>query len=366
MKKNKTAEETIYFNRGIPSEESLPYDALTRVFPQLLEDPEKGLLRYGNSTGYPPLKRALSENYSEASEENLLIGNGSLQLLDLIASHYLSPGDTVIVENPTYDRALTIFERAGLEVAGVELEEDGLNLEELEDVARSRSPDLLYVIPDFQNPTGTTTGKYKRGRIVELAEGFDFTVIEDSPYRHLRYRGETLPTIRELGPDSTIQVSSFSKLISPGIRVGWLVSDPGTVSKLGGYAEDTYISPNQLSQGIVESLITEGWFSDRIDELIDLYRPRLEATLKSLERFFPEADWVEVEGGFFVGLWLPESARADMFYEKIEEKGLVLSSPEGFFPNEGGENFVRLPFPALKPAEIEKGVKRMAEAWSEL
>lgn len=355
--------EEIFFNRGVPAEDSLPRDEVARIVPRLLEEGDDKLLRYGNSAGYPPLREAVAERYPGATKENVLIGNGSLQILDLIASHYLDECDLVVVERPTYDRALKIFERAGLEVVGVGIGEDGLDLEELKKMIKGREPELLYTITDFQNPTGTTTSEEKRQLIAELAREEDIKVLEDSPYRELRYLGEEVSALRSYDPERVFQLSSFSKLICPGLRVGWLVGERETIKELSKYAEDTYISPNQLSQGIVKGLIEEGWFSERVDELIDLYRPRLSATLESLENFFPEASWVESEGGFFVGLWLPEPGKTGRFYKEAEERGLILSSPAGFFPEGGGEGFVRLPFPALAPARIKEGVRRMAETW---
>lgn len=356
----------IYFNRGVPAGDSLPGKKIARLVPRLFEDGKNGLLRYGDSKGYRPLREALAENYSGAKKENVLVGNGSLQILDLIAAHHLNKGDVVAVERPTYDRALKIFKRAGLKVIGVGLEKDGIDIAGLKRVVEEREPELLYTISDFQNPTGTTMVEEKRRQIAELGAKEEFTILEDSPYRKLRYRGEAVPTIRHYNPDNTLQISSFSKLICPGLRVGWLVGRTGTVNELAGYAEDTYISPNQMSQGIVEGLVRDDWFSERVCELIDLYRPRLTATLESLEEFFPEASWVEAEGGFFVGLWLPETGKTERFYKEAGERGLVLSSPEGFFPKRGGEGFVRLPFPALAPSSIEEGVRRMAETWHEI
>lgn len=359
-------EETIYFNRGVPAEESLPFEDIAEVFSDLPRNTRSDLLRYGNSGGYPPLKKILAGFYPESSEVQLFVANGSLQILDLIANHYLDSGDTVLVESPIYDRALKIFRRADLEVTGIGLKEDGIDCDELNRAFDEQDPKMLYTIPDFQNPTGTTTSKEKRKQIAELAENQSFEVIEDSPYRRLRYEGKDVPTIRSFNPGAVFQISSLSKLVCPGIRIGWLVGSREITDQLAEYAEDTYISPNQLSQGIIQWLLKDGWLEQRVEKLKALYRPRLRATLDSLERYFPESHWVEAEGGFFVGLWLPDPGKAEEFYRLVEKREVVFSSPNGFFPEKGGEGFVRLPFPALKTTELEEGIKRIAEVWHEI
>ncbi|MBS3740245.1 PLP-dependent aminotransferase family protein [Candidatus Bipolaricaulota bacterium] len=358
--------KSISFNRGIPAEESLPAGKLAQASFRILKEERNSLLQYSDSMGYLPLREDIANSFTKDSSNNVLVGNGSLHLLDIIANLYLNETEVVIVEKPTYDRAITIFERAGAEVVGVSLKDDGVRLRELKEAIGQHRPKLFYTIPDFQNPTGTTTTREKRKVVADLSEKQGVTIVEDSPYRRLRYRGEDLPTLRSLNPESVIRISSFSKLICPGIRVGWLAGESKTVEKVASYAEDTYITPNLISQGLVYQLIREGWLEERAKELISLYRPRLEATLESLERYFPEANWVETQGGFFVGLWLPDSTQTKAFYSRAEDNGLTLSGPNGFFPDKEGEGFVRLPFPALSTGEIEEGIKKLAQTWQEI
>lgn len=356
----------ISFNRGVPAEESLPAVKLAQAISRILKEEKNSLLQYSDSMGYFPLREDIANHFTKDSLKNVLLGNGSLQLLDIIANLYLNENDVVIVEKPTYDRAITIFERAGAEVVGVSLEDNGVRLRELKEAIEQHRPVLYYTIPDFQNPTGMTTSKEKRKVVANLAEEQGVTIVEDSPYRRLRYKGEDLPTLRSLNPESVIRISSFSKLICPGIRVGWLAGKPNTVREVAGYAEDTYITPNLISQGVVHQLIKEGWLEKRVKDLISLYRPRLTTTLDSLERHFPESSWVDAQGGFFVGLWLPDSTQTQVFYSRAEDIDLTLSSPNGFFPDQGDEGFVRLPFPALSTHEIEEGIKRLAQAWQKV
>ncbi len=359
-------EGILQFNRGVPATETLPVRGAGDALTAALEKDGQGLLAYGDSRGYLPLRETLAADRDGVSSDEVLLGNGSLQLLDMIASLYLGEGKVVAVEEPTYDRAITIFKRAGTKVVGVELESDGVKTEKLREVFSELQPELFYTIPDFQNPTGTTTSREKRERVAALLDRYGVTAVEDSPYRRLRYRGEPEPELRSLNQERVLQISSFSKLVGPGVRVGWMVGDSDTIDELSAYAEDTYISPVALGQGIVHEFMVNGWLEENVEKLKSLYRPRLEATLENLEKYFPEAEWVEAKGGFFVGVWLPDRELGRRFYEEAGSRGLVLTSPEGFFPDNGGENFLRLPFPALTPPEIESGIKRIAEVWNDL
>lgn len=359
-------EDLISFNRGVPARNALPPKAVSEAATIVLDNDGENVLQYGDSRGYPPLRKVIADRYGAASAGEVLVGNGSLQILDSLAHVYLSPDDRVLVEKPTYDRAITIFDRMGVNPIGVVVEEGGVNLEEFAASVDRHDPKLFYTIADFHNPSGVTTKEEKRKKIADLAQEHDFKIIEDSPYRELRYFGEKKPTYRSLSPGHVIQMSSVSKLISPGIRVGWIIAPEEVIDKVAKYSEDTYITPSLLSQGVVSQLLSSGWVGDNIEKLVDLYKPRLESTLTSLEADFPEASWVEAEGGFFVGLWLPDSTDVKAFYEQARNEKLILSSPKGFYSQYDGEGFVRLPFPALKPEEIEVGVNRLANAWKKV
>ncbi len=357
--------EVISFNRGVPATSALPSKSVSEAASDVLSADGENLLQYGDSRGYLPLRKTIAKKYGANSGSEVLVSNGSLQILDALAHTYLSPGDSVLVERPTYDRALTIFSRVGADAFGVELEEDGIDVNRFDELLKSINPKLFYTIADFHNPTGVTTTGDKREKVVELAKDSGLTVIEDSPYRKLRYIGEDEPSYRSFDSESVIQMSSVSKLVSPGIRVGWIVAEKDVIDKTAQFVEDTYITPNLLSQGVVNKLMKDGWIEGNIKRLVQLYRPRLEATLSGLEKYFAQAKWIKAKGGFFVGVWLPDSTDVQSFYAKANDQGLILSSPDGFYPDYSGEGFVRLPFPALSTSEIESGVKKLTKAWNE-
>lgn len=362
MNTNKRA-DFINFNRGVPALEALPAGEISDMCRSILKEDGKTILQYYGSKGYRPLRELLADQYvKNVDKAQVLVANGSLQILDFLANVLVEEGDWVLVENPTYDRAITIFSRAKARVAGVPLEEDGINLNSFQALIAKRRPKLFYTIPDFQNPTGITTSAKKRREILRLAETSDLTVIEDAPYRYLRYYGKDKPSLWELDPNRVIHMSSFSKLLSPGLRVGWMAANATIIEKVSRYAEDTYITPNMLSQGIIYKAMATGWLKKNIQYLKGLYKPRMGATFESLNEYMPEADWIKPRGGFFVGIWLPQGVNMKMVFEKSKERGLILSRSDGFFADRQPGRFIRIPFCALKREKIEEGIERLTRA----
>jgi len=296
------------------------------------------------------------------SVDRVLIGNGSLQLLEFLCLQMLEPGDVVLVESPTYDRTLTLLHRHGAKVVGIPLEADGPDIEALERSLAKEAPKFFYIIPDFQNPAGTTCSGAKRRRIVELAGRHGFLLVEDAPYRLLRYRGDEEPTLFSLAPERTLHVSSFTKLIAPGVRTGFMVGAPALIAKLAKVAEDTYISPGYVAQGITYEWCRRGLLAPQVERLKKLYAPRLDACLAALAENMPDAPMTRPDGGFFISLTLPNGVLTSAVRTEAAARGLNISEGRGFFPDGGGERFLRLPFCALSPAEINDGIQRLAES----
>jgi len=355
----------ILFNRGIPAPESFGIDNVARAARDVLTAHGPALLQYGPSLGFGPFREWLAA-WQGVKIDQILTGNGSLQLLDLLCMSLLEPGDVVFTEAPTYDRTLTLLRRHKARVVGIPLGSDGPDLQRLEDELGKGKPRFLYVIPDFQNPSGATCSGPKRRRIAELAEQHDFLIVEDAPYRPLRYRGTEERSLYSLAPDRTIQMSSFSKLIGPGPRVGFLVGPVEALQRVAKLAEDTYICPNNLAHGIAYEWCRRGLLPLQIERLRALYAPRLDACVSALARHLPEAKATNPEGGFFVSVTLPEGAPTTAVREAARERQLQLADGTAFFPNGGGERFLRLPFCALTPAEIEEGITRLGDTVREL
>ncbi len=349
----------INFTRGVPTSDSFPTEDLVAASATALRSQAETVLQYGSALGFRPLREWLAA-WQKTEVDAVLTGNGSLQLIDFLCLHLLSPGDVVFTESPTYDRTITLLRRHGAKIVGIPLEADGPDIPSLERALARQVPKLFYVIPDFQNPAGATCSGEKRRRIAELARCFGFLLVEDAPYRLLRYRGREEPTLRELAPEQTVHLSSFTKLIAPGIRLGFLVGSPALIAKLAKIAEDTYISAGYLAQATAFEYCRHGLLPGQIDRLKMLYAPRLDACLGAIDRFMPETATTRPDGGFFVSITLPPGIGTTAVREAAAKRALNLADGLAFFPEGGGERFLRLPFCALTPAEIEEGIRRLA------
>src|SRR5688572_27655547 len=353
--------ETINFTRGVPANESFPttdlIDAATAVF----KAHGTAMLQYGPSRGFEPLRQWLAE-WQGVAPDRIITSNGSLQLIEFLCLQMLKPGDLVFTESPSYDRTINLLRRHGAKVVGIPLEADGPNIEALERALQKAVPRFFYVIPDFQNPAGATCSGEKRRHLAALASRYGFLLVEDAPYRLLRYRGTEEPTLYSLAPDRTLHMSSFTKLIAPGVRTGFMIGDPAIIGSLAKVAEDTYISPGYVAQAITYEWCRRGLLPAQLDRLRELYAPRLEACLAALDTHMPDAEPTRPDGGFFVSLTLPEGVSTTDVRARAAERGLNLADGLAFFPEGGGERFLRLPFCALTPADIEEGIRRLADS----
>ena len=332
--------EQILFTRGVPAVEALPTKLLSECFQAVLEAPDGwSVLQYGHNGGYLPLRRLLSEQYN-VSPDQIIVGNGSLHLQDLLSALTIKQGDVVFVEQPSYDRAIKTFRRRGAKVIGIPLEHDGINIKALEQAIAKQIPAFLYVIPDFQNPAGVTTSAEKRQALVNLAERYGFWLVEDVPYRTLRYKGEPAPLLRDLNAERVLTISSYSKLISPALRVGYLIGPIDLVKKLTKLAEDTVLAPVLPTQAAVVEFHTRGYFASNLESLKQLYAPRLNSIVAALQKYLPNVPFAEPEGGFFVSIYLPEQSDSSTLLERAKVAGLTLTNGQDFFADtlEGGED----------------------------
>lgn len=352
------SQRTIAFTRGVPPVEAFPTDEIAECAAAALRADPNVLLQYGKSAGYLPLREWLAER-NGVDVEQVFISNGSLQLMAFISTLLLGPGSVAFVEAPSYDRAILTFRHHKAQVVGIPLETDGVNLDALEAALAKYKPKLFYVIGDFQNPSGVTTTAAKRRRILELADKHDFYVVEDVPYRPLRYHGSEEPSFMSFNPERVLQLSSFSKLLSPGVRTGYLLGPREVVAMVAKVAEDTYITPVLPTQGMVYEYCRRGLLEPNIARLRELYRPKLDTTLGALAAHLPGAAYAMPEGGYFVGVTLPAGISSQTLMARAAEAGLVLTDGDGFFAERPERAFVRIPFCSLSLADIEEGIGRL-------
>jgi DNA-binding transcriptional MocR family regulator len=359
--------ETISFARGAPSVDLLPSEAVREAADRALTDNPGRALSYGTGKGHLELCDWLADRHGHGlSAERIMITNGSLEAGWMLFDHLLEAGDRVVVEQPSYDRTLLMLGKLGVERAGIELEEDGIDVAALERlITDGGAPKLVHIISNFHNPAGCTLSEPKRRRLVELSAEHGFWIFEDDPYREVRFAGaEELPTMLALAEGTearVIHASSFSKTVSPGVRVGYLAGPEEEVAQLAKRANETYISPNMLAESIVYELCRSGGLDRNIEFVNGALAERRDAVVAALRERIPEAEFVVPGGGYFLWLDLAEGSDTAALALAAKERGVAfVAGPD--FMLEGGERSLRLSFASVPPDQVDAGIARLAEA----
>ncbi|HEU4393655.1 MAG TPA: PLP-dependent aminotransferase family protein [Solirubrobacterales bacterium] len=356
------ATETISFARGAPSADILPHEAVREAAVRALESDWEKALSYGTGIGHPGLCEWIAERHGGLDAAQVMVANGSLEAGAMLFEHLLGPGDRVIVEQPTYDRTLLLLQRLGVELVPVPLEADGVDVGAIEAALAEGPVKLAHIIPNAHNPAGCTLSSEKRARLVALAAEHGFWVFEDDPYRELPFEGEPLETMLSLDQaDRVVHASSFSKTVSPGVRVGYLAGPAAEIAKLAKRANETYISPNMLAESIVLELCRSGELDRNIEFVKGELKARCDALVGALREQVPEAEFVVPEGGYFLWLDLAEGTDTTALLAESKAEGATfVAGPD--FMIEGGENSLRLSFAPVPAERMPEGVARIAAA----
>jgi DNA-binding transcriptional MocR family regulator len=352
--------DTISFARGVPAPECLPVEELADCARAAIERDGRTILSYGPASGYAPLREWIAERHG-AEPAQIVLTNGSLQGFVFLAAHFAGRG-RVLVEAPTYDRPLKILAEHGADVTAVPQDDDGLDVDALEEELAKGGVSLVYTIPTFQNPSGRTLSPERRRRVVELARAHDVVLFEDDPYGLVRYEGEAPPSIFELaGGAGVIYSSSFSKTVAPGVRVGYFVLPQVLARAVEVMAVSTYITPVLLAEAAVYEFVRRGAFEPNLERVRSLLRTRRDAMLETLETELGDrASWSRPEGGYF--LWLDLPIDSSDLLARAEAAGVTFVKGTDFFlPGGGGDRSARLAFSYASPEEIREGVRRLAE-----
>jgi DNA-binding transcriptional MocR family regulator len=356
------AGDTISFARGAPSADILPHEAVRDAAAVALTQDWEKALSYGTGIGHPGLCEWIAKRHGGLDASQVMVANGSLEAGAMLFEHRLEPGDRVVVEQPTYDRTLLLLQRLGVELVPVPLEADGLNVEVLEAALSNGPVKLAHIIPNFHNPAGCTLSAEKRARVVELSAEHGFWIFEDDPYRELPFEGEALETMLSMDQSGrVIHASSFSKTVSPGVRVGYLAGPAEEIAKLAKRGNETYISPNMLAEAIVLELCRSGGLDRNIEFVKGALRDRRDALVEALHEQIPEAEFVVPGGGYFLWLDLAEGTDTTALLAEAKGEGVTfVAGPD--FMLEGGENSLRLSFAPVPTERIAEGVSRIARA----
>jgi 2-aminoadipate transaminase len=351
----------ISFARGFPGPDLLPIDEFGDCAREALARDGATALNYGPPGGYGPLREWIADRHGIAPGR-VIVTNGSLQGFNFVARHFVAESCRFYVEAPCYDRSLSILRRLGADVEAIPLDDEGLDAEALaRSLAEWSGPALVYTIPTFQNPSGRTLSLEGRTRVLALAREQGATVLEDDPYGLLRFAGEPLQRLFELaGGEGVIFLSSFSKTVAPGIRVGYIVVPEDIVSSIEGFIFENYVSPSIFVQATLYEFLRRGRFDSNIDDIREGLRIRRDAMIGALAREMPAGtSWNEPEGGYFLWVDLPTGVRGDELQSQAAEAGVTFVKGSDFYFSGGGDEAVRLAFSYATAEEIETGVARL-------
>jgi DNA-binding transcriptional MocR family regulator len=351
----------ISFARGIPGPDLLPVEDFGDCAKAALARDGATALNYGPPLGYLPLRTWIADRHG-VDVERVMITNGSLQAFNFIARHHVQAGTRFFVEAPCYDRSLSILRRLGADVESVPLSEDGMDLDALErGLAEAAGPSLVYTIPTFQNPSGRTLSEPSRHRLLELARAHDAVVLEDDPYGLLRFGGEGLPRLFELaGGDGVLFMSSFSKTVAPGIRVGYAILPEELMGAMQTLVFENYVSPVMFVEATLHEFVSRGLFDPNVEAIQATLHERRDAMASALAREMPEGtSWNEPDGGYFLWVDLPGGMSAESLLAQADEVGVAFIKGPDFFFHGGGESAMRLAFSYERPEAIEEGIARL-------
>jgi len=367
--------DIISFAPGYPAPDTFAWEEFQAMAQELLSGRDGSVLQYGPTRGHAPLVEAIAgimaRRDAATSRDRLLVTTGSQQGLDLVARVLMDPFDVVLVELPTYTGAITAFRNAQVELVGVRQGVDGIDLGELDDTwvrlhRDGRRPRVLYVVPNFQNPTGLLIGRAKRAALLEWAERRDVLLIEDDPYRDLYFEDSaTEADVRPIRADDrygrVVYLSSFSKTLAPGYRVAWIDAPPAIASKLEFAKQASDLCTGELDQRIVYEACRRGILDRQAPILRAHYREKRDVMIAALRRELDDAiSWPDPRGGFFLWATLPDVIDAHAMIERAIAHGVIYVSGNAFFVDGSGQRMVRLSFSAPTPARIDEGIRRFA------
>ena len=361
-----TSADSISLARGAPSLDIVAVDELRAAAERAFSNDPAGAFSYGTSAGYMPLVEWIAGKHG-VEQDQVIATNGSMQADAFLFQLLVEPGDTVVVEAPTYDRTLLSLRSLGAEILAIPLQEDGIDVDALRQALEAGArPKLAHVIPNFHNPAGCTLSLEKRERLVALAAEHDFVLFEDDPYVELRFDGDSLPTMLSLDrAGKVVYASSFSKTVCPGIRVGYLAGPAGTIGDARKLATSTYISPNMVAQAIVGEFCRSGAIDGSIETVKTALRERRDVLCAALERELPDARFVVPAGGYFLWVDLPEGVSVADLDQLARDRGVVFVKGTDFLL-EGGDSSFRIAYSGVTPDQIETAVSRLADAYREL
>lgn len=359
--------EVISFGGGLPAWELFPVEAVKEVVDHILDSDGSAALQYGTSEGYEPLRFAVAERYRrkgfDVTKDSILITSGAQQGIDLMSKLFIDKGSAVLVEDPTFLTALQAFSLFQASYLTIPIDEEGMRVDLLPEILGNNDVKFIYVMPNFQNPSGVTLSLERRKELLRVAQRYGVPILEDDAYGELRYSGEVAPALKELDQgEQVIYLGSFSKVLSPGLRVSALIAHDAVMEKLVFAKQAADLHTDNLAQRIVFGFLDRDLLDPHIQVIIDSYRKRRDTMLQAMEKYFPaEVSWTKPEGGIFLWVTLPEGMDSiDLFQKAIQAKVAYVPG-SSYYATGGGDNKMRLNFSACDRQEIEVGIQRLAK-----
>lgn len=365
-----TDPETISFGGGAPAREALPVDIIREIAADVMTYDKRGVeaLQYSAPNGLVDLRKAVAEKLLApkgitASIDDIAIVAGGLETMNLICQLFINPGDVILVEAPTFMHCVEIFEMFQAKCVSVEMDDNGMIMEDLEAKIQQYNPKIIYVIPTFQNPSGRTLSVERRQKVAELGSKYDVLVLEDDPYRELRYSGEDLPPIKYFDKTGhTIYANSFSKIFSPGARLGFVYAAPEIITKLFDAKTATNSQTNGVTQVLCAEFFNRGYYEQHIEQVRAIYKERRNTMIDCIDTYLPAGTKrVFPDGGLFTWVELPGNIDTTALLEEAAAYKVAFVAGEGFFTDGGGRgrNCMRLSFGSVPPEKIRIGMERL-------
>lgn len=353
------------FAGGYPDAQTFPLDKMKELTTAVVEKYGSKALQYGPTQGIKELREALAKRYDIPSD-NILISTSSQQGIDICARVLLDPDDVVLAANPTYLGALQSFKSYRAQVVGMDLSPTLQAAKKREEqiaqiLSEGKKIKYFYAIPDFQNPSGETLSLAQRSELVTLARKYNFLIVEDSPYRELRYEGKPVATIYSLAPERTIHLCSFSKIFAPGLRLGWIVANETILNKIYECKQSLDLCAPIFDQYLMVEFINSGMLEKNLPKSIALYKKKRDMMISLLEKYMPKGvSWTHPEGGLFLFLTLPENIDTIKLYDKALKAGVAYVAGSFFYVDGSHKNTMRLNFSFIDSARMENGIKILA------
>ncbi len=368
--------EVISFGGGLPSPESFPVEDLKEIVKEILDKDGPGALQYSATEGVPELKKILTERHKKEGfnidSDNVSIITSSQQGLYILGKIFLDKGDKIICGLPSYLGGISAFNTFGADLIGIKFDKDGMRADKLEEKLeelkeKGEKPKFIYIIPDFQNPAGITMPEERRKKIIEIARKYDVLIVEDSPYKQIRFEGEHQKTLFELDNNGqVITLGTFSKTFAPGLRLGYAIAHKDVIDKMVIAKQSMDLCTPTLNQKIAAKYIEKGLFDENLKKTIEQYRKKRDNMLKAFEDYMPEGvSWTKPEGGLFLFMTLPEYMDAEKLFYKAIEKNVAFVMGSVFHCDDSGKNTMRINFSFVPEEKATEGVKRLAEAIKE-